>query len=162
METVANDPKSLFTREMYWKSEDFLHLARALMHSYEFVLTPLARQFKLPLVATDILLTLALHPYVETAADIADVRFYKANLLSMHIDRLVEQGYLRRERSEKDRRKLLLRLTDKADPLISAGRSRTEYFRYLLLQDMEENDFYHFKRVAKQLGYNLMAIKRQI
>lgn len=46
-----------------------------------------------------------------TASDIVEVRKLKANLVSVNVDRLVQEGYLRREAVAGDRRKTLNRAT---------------------------------------------------
>ena len=45
----------------------------------------------------------------------------KANLVSVHVDRLVKEGYLERRAVEGDRRKTELICTQKAQPVIEKG-----------------------------------------
>ena len=60
-------------------------------------LQALCQELKLPQTALDILLFLVNNPEYKTASDIVEVRKLKANLVSVNVDRLVQEGYLRRE-----------------------------------------------------------------
>ena len=80
--------------------KEFAHkFARA----YAAACKPLCRELKLPQTAFDILMFLANNPGYRTAGDIVEVRRIKANLVSVNVDKLVREGYLRRETVEGDR-----------------------------------------------------------
>lgn len=53
----------------------------------------------------------------------------KANLVSVHVDRLVKEGYLERRAVEGDRRKTELICTQKAQPVIEKGGQLQEAFK---------------------------------
>ena len=93
-----------------------------LMTAYSEKCKPLCQQLSLPQTAFDILMFLANNPCYKTASDIVEVRRIKANLVSVNVNKLVEEGYLKRESVEGDRRKTLLICTDKAQPVIEKGR----------------------------------------
>ncbi len=57
------------------------------------------------------------NPKYKTASDIVEVRKIKANLVSVNVDKLVQEGYLERQAVEGDRRKTKLICTDKAQPV---------------------------------------------
>ena len=48
---------------------------------------------------------LANNPEYKTARDIVEIRKIKANLVSVNVDKLVNEGYLERKPVENDRRK---------------------------------------------------------
>ena len=54
----------------------------------------LCREFHMPQTAFDILMFLANNPGYNTAKDIVKLRGLKANLVSVNVDRLVQEGYL--------------------------------------------------------------------
>ena len=58
---------------------------------------PLCQKLHLPQTAFDILMFLANNPGYQTASDVVEVRKLKANLVSVNVDRLVQEGYLVRE-----------------------------------------------------------------
>ena len=74
-----------------------MEFARKLARAYAAVCKPLCRELKLPQTAFDILMFLANNPSYQTAGDIVEIRRIKANLVSVNVDKLVREGYLRRE-----------------------------------------------------------------
>ena len=90
--------------------------------AYRKMCKPLCKELELPQTALDILLFLGNNPVYRTARDIVEIRRIKANLVSVHVDRLVREGYLERQQVPGDRRKTQLRCTDKAQPVIAKGR----------------------------------------
>ncbi len=72
--------------------------------AYSAVCRPLCHELNLPQTAFDILMFLANNPEYTTARDIVEVRKIKANLVSINVDKLVGEGYLRREADTDDRR----------------------------------------------------------
>ena len=107
--------------------------------AYSTVCKPLCQELGLPQTAFDILLFLANNPEYTTARDIVEVRSIKANLVSQHVDRMVREGYLCRKEVQGDRRKRDLSLTEKAMPIIEAGRRmQTDFFETLFHGISEE------------------------
>lgn len=82
------------------------------------------RELDLPQTAFDILMFLGNNPAYKTASEIVELRHIKANLISVHVERLVQEGYLIRRPSPTDRRKTELFCTEKALPVIRRGRQR--------------------------------------
>ena len=98
-----------------------IEFARKTALAYGAVCRPLCQELGLAQTAFDILLFLANNPTYKTARDIVEVRHIKANLVSIHVDRLVREGYLTRQAVAGDRRKVELRCTDRARPVIERG-----------------------------------------
>ena len=65
--------------------------------AYNAMCKPLCQQLKLPQTAFDILMFLGNNPQYQTARDIVKIRNIKANLISINVEKLVKEGYLRRE-----------------------------------------------------------------
>ena len=84
--------------------------------AYSTVCKPLCQELGLPQTAFDILLFLANNPAYKTASDIVDVRRIKANLVSVNVDKLVQEGLLERRPVPGDRRKTELHCTEMARP----------------------------------------------
>ena len=91
--------------------------------AYSALCHSLCRELNLPQTAFDILLFLANNPECDTASDIVELRKIKANLVSVNVNRLVEEGYLHREPVPGDRRKTRLLCTKQAQPIIDKGRA---------------------------------------
>ena len=81
-----------------------IEFPRKLLQVYNDVCKPLCRELKLPQTAFDILLFLANNPQYQTARDIVEIRNIKANLVSINVERLVQEGYLVREKVKGDRK----------------------------------------------------------
>lgn len=75
------------------------------------------------------------NPQYKYAKDIVEIRKIKANLVSIHVDQLVDQGYLSRIDVPGDRRKVELVLNKKANDVIKKEKrfktiSFLHFFRY--------------------------------
>ena len=95
---------------------------------YSAVCKPLCQKLHLPQTAFDILMFLANNPNYTTARDIVEVRHIKANLVSVNVDKLVQEGFLERRPVPGDRRKTELACTEKAQSIIEQGRRMQDDF----------------------------------
>ena len=80
-----------------------LEFSQKFVVGYNAACKPLCQELKLPQTALDILLFLVNNPEYKTASDIVEVRKLKANLVSVNVDRLVQEGYLVRKPVKGDR-----------------------------------------------------------
>lgn len=116
-----------------------VELTKKFMAAYKAAQKKVCKAWNVPEVSLDILLFLANNPEYTTARDIVEVRSIKANLVSQHVDRMVREGYLCRKEVQGDRRKRDLSLTEKAMPIIEAGRRmQTDFFETLFHGVSEE------------------------
>lgn len=135
-----------------------LEFAQKFVLAYNEKTKPLCHALKLPQTALDILLFLANNPEYKTASDVVEVRKLKANLVSVNVERLVREGYLRRESVPGDRRKTLLVCTEKAAPVIEQGRAVQEAFWTQLFADTDEAQRAAFLATVERMGKNLDAM----
>ncbi len=126
--------------------------------AYSAMCKPLCQELKLPQTAFDILMFLANNPDCTTARDIVEIRKIKANLVSVNVDRLVQEGYLERRAVAGDRRKTELLCTEKAQPIIQRGRALQEAFFDRLLNGIDEARLKVFYGTLEQMGRNLDEI----
>ncbi len=129
--------------------------------AYSAMCKPLCQELKLPQTAFDILMFLANNPDCTTARDIVEIRKIKANLVSMNVDKLVQEGYLERYAVASDRRKTKLLCTGKADPIIRRGRAVQNAFFKRLLDHVEPADQEVFFRTMELIGKNLDDILKE-
>ena len=115
-----------------------MDFARKLMLAYSSVCKPLCQTLGIPQTSFDILMFLSNNPSCRTARDIVEVRRIKANLVSVHVDRLVREGYLTRQTVQGDRRKTELFCTEKAWPVVERGRQLQKDFFEGLFRDTDE------------------------
>ena len=71
--------------------------ANKMTQAYHIMLTPLCKETGLPPLAMDILLFLANNPEHNTAKDICRMRGHKPGIVSVHVERLVNDGLLERQ-----------------------------------------------------------------
>ena len=130
-----------------------LEFSQKFVVGYNAACKPLCQELKLPQTALDILLFLVNNPEYKTASDIVEVRKLKANLVSVNVDRLVQEGYLRREAVAGDRRKTLLIGTEKARSVVERGR-----FLERLLDHTDKAQRAAFFATLETMSKNLDAI----
>ena len=132
-----------------------IEFSRKLQLVYNEMCKPLCHELKLPQTAFDILMFLANNPEYRTARDIVEIRRIKANLVSVHVDRLVKEGYLLRQPVEGDRRKTELLCTDKALPVIEKGRALQQSFTEKIFENTDGQTKAAFLEMLKHIEDNL-------
>lgn len=98
-----------------------LTIFKKFLQAYTAVCKPLCKELGLSQSAFDILMFLGNNPAYKTASEIVEIRHIKANLVSLNVERLVREGYLKRQPIQDDRRKTELLCTQKAQPIIARG-----------------------------------------
>ena len=126
--------------------------------AYNAVCKPLCQELKLPKTAFDILMFLANNPDCTTARDIVEIRKIKANLVSVNVEKLVQEGYLTRCAVAGDRRKTELLCTEKAAPILARGRQLQKDFSESLFAGMDEARREAFAAALAEIETNLDAI----
>lgn len=135
-----------------------LELTQNLLLAYTELCKPLCRELSITQTAFDILMFLANNPEYQTARDIVEIRHIKANLVSINVDKLVKEGYLRRELLRGDRRKIRLVCTEQAAPIVERGRAMQASFTELLLRGIPTEQRESFSRMLEAIAANLAAV----
>ena len=130
-------------------------LTRKILAGYDQVCAKFCHERDIARTSFDILLFLANNPEYDTARDIVEVRGLKANLVSIHLDRLEQEGYLTRSAVTGDRRKRALRLTEKAAPIIAAGRKLQRDFFARLEENVNDADKAALLRALETMNRNM-------
>lgn len=134
-------------------------IARNIFQLYSARCKPLCREIGMPQTAFDILMFFANNPEYDTARDIVKTRYIKANLVSVNVDSLVREGYLKREKSPGDRRKVRLVCTEKAWPVVERGRQLQDHFIDELFQNVDGRLKDDFFRVLNMMENNLKTMR---
>ena len=137
-----------------------VELTKKFMAAYKAAQKKVCKAWNVPEVSLDILLFLANNPEYTTARDIVEVRSIKANLVSQHVDRMVREGYLCRKEVQGDRRKRDLSLTEKAMPIIEAGRRMQTDFFETLFHGISEEEKRAFFETMDIMSRNMDKILR--
>ncbi len=134
--------------------------ANRLIEAYHAVLQPICKETGLPPMAVDILMFFSNNPENGTAKELCLCRGLKAGIVSVHIDRLVNEGLLLRQSYPGDRRKTQLVCTEKASAIIEQGRELQKCFARELLIGLSEEDIKVFHKCLTVLGENAEEIRK--
>jgi len=118
----------------------------------------ICREYDINQTEFDILLFFGNNPEYDCAKDIVDVRKIKANLVSINVDKLVNDGYLERKLMLNDRRKYRLVLTKQGKALVKKGKEVQDSFFELLFDSVSAKDRSAFNKVLELIDKNLERI----
>lgn len=133
--------------------------AHKLMEAYHTVFRSLCAETGLSPMALDILMFLSNNPGFDTAKDICRLRGMKPGIVSFHVDRLVEDGLIKRLPDKDDRRKIRLACTEKSAPIVSKGHDLQRRFADRLLDGLDREDIEHFQKCLLAFGNNIDSIR---
>lgn len=138
----------------------FFSSAGKVIEAYHKVLQPLCQEEDLPIIAMDMLLFWANNPEKTTAQYICRCRGLKPGIVSVYVERLVSEGYLQRQPVPGDRRKVLLRCTEKAEPLVERGRELQKRFARRLMEGLGDEELRIFYHCLTVLGQNVEDVRK--
>lgn len=101
------------------------------------------------------------NPELCTAQQISEFRNIKKNLVSVHVDKLVTAGYLKRGTVAGDRRKVLLSCTKKAQPILEAGLKMQQDFNQKLTQNIPEDYLNIYKEIIESMAVNARQMRNE-
>lgn len=119
---------------------------------------PICKEYGINQTEFDILMFFGNNPEYDCARDIVDVRKIKANLVSVNVDKLVNDGYLERKLMLDDRRKYRLALTKQGKALVKEGKRIQDSFMELLFDSVSDKDKKAFNKVLELIDKNLERI----
>lgn len=140
---------------------DYLAMTKDTMSAYSRMCAPVLLNYGIPQISFDILMFLENNPEFCTAQEISEVRGIKKNLVSVHVEKLVQAGLLRRGTVFGDRRKISLTVTEKAKPIIEAGLAAQQKFYERLTAGISEEDWVVYKRMNEHLAKNVREILKE-
>ena len=139
-------------------SIEYIH---KLLDVYNQLCRPLSQQTGIPQTSLDILMFLKNNPQYKNAADIVKIRGIKANLVSIHVERLVQEGYLERREVPGDRRKTELICTRKAEHVCRQGCEIQKTFIETLFSGVPAESRKIFEQVMEQTEENLNTYQKE-
>lgn len=135
-----------------------LTIFKKFLQAYTTVCKPLCKELGLSQSAFDILMFLGNNPAYKTASEIVEIRHIKANLVSLNVERLVREGYLKRQPIQDDRRKTELLCTQKAQPIIARGQRLQNGFFEQLFAGMDTDQRKAFSEALGTIEKNVDKI----
>lgn len=139
-------------------SIEYIH---KLLDVYNQLCRPLCQRTGIPQTSLDILMFLKNNPQYKNAADIVKIRGIKANLVSIHVERLVQEGYLERREVPGDRRKTELICTRKAEHVWGQGCEIQKTFIETLFSGVPAESRKIFEQVMEQTEENLNTYQKE-
>ena len=134
--------------------------ANRFIEAYHAVLQPLCKESGLPPLALDVLMFAANNPDYATARNICKYRGLKPSIVSVHVERLVSEGYLERQNVPGDRRQTLLVCTAKAQPMVERGRALQKRFSERLIRGLSDADKEALHKAMTLLDNNIDEIRK--
>lgn len=122
------------------------------LNAYNKMCEPILHEFDIPQVSFDILMFLENNPEYCTAQEISEFRNIKKNLVSVHVEKLVNAGYLQRGTVDGDRRKVSLSCTERARSVLDAGLRMQRKFIQTLTQDIPEEHMNIYKGILEAMA----------
>ena len=139
---------------------DYLAMTKDTMSAYNRMCEPVLLKYDIPQVSFDILMFLENNPEFCTAQEISEVRGIKKNLVSVHVEKLVQAGLLRRGAVSGDRRKIALAVTERAGPIIGDGLAAQQNFFERLTDGISEEDWTAYRFINEKMAQNIKYILR--
>jgi len=140
---------------------DYLAMTKDTMSAYNRMCEPVLLKYDIPQVSFDILMFLENNPEFCTAQEISEVRGIKKNLVSVHVEKLVQAGFLQRGTVSGDRRKISLAVTEKVRPIIEAGLAVQQKFYERITAGISEEDWAVYKHMNEHLAKNVRNILKE-
>ena len=128
---------------------------------YELFTRKVCDRYQLTQMEYDILMFLRNNPKYNTAADIVKIRGIKANLVSIHVERLVQEGYLERREVPGDRRKTELICTEKTENVWRQGCEIQRTFVETLFSGISAESRKVFEQVMEQTEENMNTYQKE-
>lgn len=146
----------------FMDNKNMISLIYTALEVYEAICQPVCSELQLPQTAFDILMFLANNPEYFTAKDISKIRGIKPNMVSFHVDKLVNKGFLVREPIPRDRRQVKLVCTEKADPIIARGHQAQKIFLDAILDGLNEEDIQLLHKYKQVFANNIEKMNVKI
>jgi len=128
-----------------------IELPYKILRAYVQICKGICKKTQIPQTAFDILMFLANNPNLNTARDIVQIRGIKANLVSINVDRLVNEGLLERRPAPM---KTILVCTEKAAPFIEQGHIIQNQFLEQLFQGIDAAQYQNFLGTLDRIDQN--------
>ncbi len=136
----------------------FLTLSEKILFAYNKSCAKLLHEFDISQTSFDILMFLHNNPEYVTAQDICEIRHIKKGLVSVHVEKLVKAGLLKRSGIENDRRKIALSCSEKAMPIIEAGLKLQQDFFNSLGEGISDENLLILKQIHERIEENAILI----
>ena len=124
-------------------------------NSYSEAEKAVMEQYGMTAIEVDVMLFLANNPQFDTAAEIVSVRRIAKSHVSMAVSKLTARGFLKKLRDEKDRKKIHLRITENASPMVRDAQQFQKDFRTSILKGFSEEEKHQMEMFVDRIAKNI-------
>lgn len=139
-----------------------LSIYRTLKRLYLYEMSTAMQQWGLNRMEMDVILFLDNNPGKDTAAEIAAEGRLTKSHVSTAVNHLTEMGLLEQQRDERNHRRIRLKLTQNAEPLLEAGHKARQHFEEVLFRNMSGEDILAFRRLICQINQNAANAMKEV
>lgn len=110
----------------------------------------------------DILLFLSENKNQDTASEIISAKHLSKSHVSSSIENLVCNGFIERRMDGNNKKTVHLKLTDKAKPIIKAGRKVQKDFSEIIFKDISQDDIKLFNDLLCRISDNIKQAHQEL
>ncbi len=133
---------------------DYLMNNQLTMRLHENLLKKICVKYNLSLIEGKILCFLHNNPTKDTASDIVELRMLSKGNVSNAIDKLCNEGYIKRVPDENNRRKIHLELLHKADDINKDVDLMLIDFKQKIFDGFTEADMQCYENLCERIYFN--------
>lgn len=122
---------------------------------YNAMFKDVIEKYDITQVEVDILAFFYNNPEYQYAQDIVKIRGINKGHASIGVDKLVKKGYLERIVDTKCRRCHILKITEKANPIVEDIVNVQKQYHHIINQNISQEEKEQFDRVLYQMYMNL-------
>ena len=134
---------------------DLWNIRTSLRSLYTMCVEPVCRSYTITRTELDILLFLANNPKYDTAAEISELRHLVKSHVSISLKSLEAAGYIEKTMVEGDRRRIHLKLTEAADPVVREGQKQQAAFAGIIIAGLGDEELQEFHSCLSQMEQNI-------
>ncbi len=129
---------------------EFWQGLRGMLKLYEKMLKRVCTVHDLAVTEADILGFLKNNPEKDTAADISELKMLSKGAVSKAVDSLIGKGLLSREQDKQDRRKIHLKITPEAAPVIEdITKVQNDYWN-IMFEGFSEEEYRTYEKLRSR------------
>lgn len=138
-----------------YKFTEFWTGMRSMIRLYEDMMKEVCKKYRMSRVEVDIIAFLKNHPNKDTAADIVELRMLSKAAVSKGVGALIQKSLLERNPDTKDRRKIHLKLTQEAEPVMLDIQKTQENYGDFLFNGFSEEEYEEYLRLKERMLANV-------
>lgn len=135
-----------------------LTIRSALKRCYAHEMAGVLSRWQLTSMELDVLLFLGNNPDCDTASDMVQLRQLTKSHVSKAVERLTALGLVLQQRDEMNRRRIHLKLAEKAEPILREGREAQKCFVEVLTRGLNDEDKAAATRILTVMMKNAAAV----